>query len=342
MASNPDPASCPQPNLPVSHDGVNRRALLGAAAAAGLALTAGASAAEPTIEGLPTRILGRTKQRVTILGLGTAPIGEGPVETKEAARIFGAVMDRGVNYLDTAYIYGNAEEALGQLVPRRRDKLFLVTKIWADTAERAETIFSTSLKRLKVDHVDLVHIHNIGGKNLEKVLGKGGVLEYLLKQQAAGKTRFLGLSGHCRPPYFLPLLKTGKIDVIMPVMNYSDVNTYGFEKTVLPEARTRNVGVVAMKVYVGIKGGFRNHKKGFVGCVTKKELLGQAMAYALDLPGVASAVVGPYTMEHALENVELAKRYKPLTDKHRADLLTLGKKLATEINPTRPRYGPVA
>jgi len=262
---------------------------------------------------LPTRVLGRTKAKVTILGLGTAPVGEALVELKEGARIFGEVLDRGVNYVDTARIYGNAEEALGQVVPSRRDKLFLVTKVWTDSGAQAQTMFEESLRKLKVDHVDLVHIHHIGGKEVEKVLAKDGVLEYLLKQKDAGKLRFIGMSGHARPPRFLEMLKTDKIDVVMPVMNYADRNIYNFEGTVLPECRKRNVGVVAMKVYAGIRGGFPNHKKGWVGCITPPERLEKAMAYALDLEGVSVANVGPFTLAQAVQNVEFAKRYKPLT-----------------------------
>ena len=320
---------------------ISRREFLGRSAAVGAGLLFAASpqqAAEKSADGLPTRILGRTRQRVTVLGLGTAPIGEGPVDVEEAVKIFGAVLDRGVNYIDTARIYGNAEEALGHLVPKRRDKLFLVTKVSTDTADRAEKMFSHSLRLLKVDHVDLVHIHSMGGKDPGKVLGKNGVLEYLLKQKAKGKLRFIGLSGHNRPPRFLEVLKTGQIDVVMPVMNYADRNTYGFESKVLPQCRKRNIGVVAMKVYAGIKGGFRFHKKGYVGCATKKELLPQALAYALDLKGVSSAVVGPYTMKQAIENVEFARRYKPLTKEQRDSLLAYGKRLAAEMGP---RYGPV-
>ncbi|NQT85966.1 aldo/keto reductase [bacterium] len=291
-------------------------------------------AAEP----LPTRVLGRTKAKVTILGLGTAPIGEGPVGTDEAERIFGAVLDQGVTYVDTARGYGNAEEALGRLLPKRRDGLFVVTKVWADSAERAEKSLSTSLKLLKVDHVDLVHIHHIGGKNVEKVLAKDGALAYLQQQKEKGKLRFIGLSGHCRPPRFLDVLRTGQIDVVMPVMNYADRNTYNFEGTVLPECRKRNVAVVAMKVYVGIKGGFRNHRNAQVGCATPAEFLPQAMAYALDLPGVSVANVGPYTMEQALQNVEFARKYKPLTEEQHAALLARGITLAKQIGA---RYGPV-
>jgi len=324
---------------PTANGHVSRRAFLKTTAtAAGAMALSPAAAAEPDADALPTRVLGRTKQRVTILGLGTAPVGEGPVDTKTAATIYAAVLDRGVNYVDTARGYGNAEEALGQILPTRRDKLFLVTKVWTDSAAGAEKSLTESLRRLKVDHVDLVHIHHIGGKRIDRVLAKDGVLNYLLKQKQKGTLRFIGLSGHCRPPRFVQMIKTGQIDVVMPVLNYADVNTYGFEKTVLPECRKRNVGVVAMKVYVGITGGFRNHKKGYVGCATRAKLLPHAMAYALDLDGVSSAVIGPYTLDQAVQNVAFARKYKPLTAERRRALLAEGKTLAAKIGP---RYGPV-
>lgn len=318
---------------------VDRRGFIRNTAIAGGGLALGlnqAQASESSIDGLQTRILGRTGEKVTVLGLGTAPIGEGPIDVPEATKIFGEVMDRGVNYIDTAYIYGNAEEALGNLVPQRRDKLFLVTKVWTDSAEGAEKHLSTSLKRLKTDYADLVHIHHIGGKDIDKVLADDGVLKYLLKQQKAGRLRYIGLSGHAGSSRFLRMLDTGKIDVIMPVLNYADRNIYEFERRVLPVARKMNVGVAAMKVYAGIKGGFPNHKKGFVGCVTEADKLQKALAYALDLEGVSVAVIGPYTLEQAIQNVEYARKYKPLTETERASLVAYGVDLAKELGP---RYG---
>jgi uncharacterized protein len=315
---------------------LRRTALAGAGVAVGARLGRGS---EGGGKELPRRVLGRTGAEVAILGLGTAPIGEARGEVSEAAKIFAEVIDRGVNYVDTARIYGIAEEALGEILPSRRDRVFLVTKCWTDSGARAQESLETSLRTLKVDHVDLVHIHHVGGKDLEKVLAKDGILEYLLRQKEAGKTRFIGISGHARPGHFVRMLETDQIDVVMPVLNYADRNIYDFESKVLPECRKRNVGVVAMKVYAGIKGGFPNHRKGWVGCSTPHERLSQAMAYALDLEGVHMANIGPFTMEQAVENVELARRYKPLTAAERKELLAFGRELAATLGP---RYGPVA
>lgn len=322
--------------------GLSRRDFLQRAALGGAALALGTriQTEEPAASGgdLPRRVLGRTKAEVTILGLGTAPIGEARVEIEQAARIYAEVIDRGVNYVDTARGYGIAEEALARILPGRRDKLFLVTKVWVETAADAEKSLTESLRTLKVDFVDLVHIHHVGGKNLDRVLAEDGVLEYLRKQKKAGKLRFIGISGHARPPNFVRMLETGEIDVVMAVMNYADRNIYDFEGKVLPECRKRNVGAVAMKVYAGIQGGFPNHRRGWVGCNTPHELLPSALAYALDLEGVATAVVGPFTLEQAIENVEIAKKYKPLSKEAREKLLEFGRELAGKLGP---RYGPV-
>jgi len=320
---------------------IDRRGFLKRAGYAATGLTLAALGGQVCAEKkgpLQKRVLGRTKEKVTILGLGTAPVGEGPIGVEEGVKIFGEVIDRGVNYVDTARIYGNAEEILGHLVPKRRDKLFLVTKVSTHSAEAAEKSLSESLRKLKTDHIDLLHIHSIGSKKLERVLAEDGALKYLLKQKERGKIRYIGISGHNRPANFVRMLKTDQVDVLMCVMNYADRNIYDFESKVLPEARKRDVGVAAMKVYVGIKGGFPFHRRGYVGCVTEEERMPNALSYALDLEGVSVAVIGPYTVEQAIQNVEFARKYKPLTREQRASLLEYGKKLAPDLGP---RYGAV-
>ncbi|MEJ2701655.1 MAG: aldo/keto reductase, partial [Sedimentisphaerales bacterium] len=267
--------------LPISRRGIDRREFLRRAGCVGAGLVlihVPRRTFAETSEPLPTRILGRTKQRVSILGLGTAPVGEGPVGVEEGIRIFSEVIDRGVTYVDTARIYGNAEEILGHIIPKRRDKLFLVSKVSTDNGARAEQSLNESLRRLKTDYLDLVHIHSMGTKNVDRVLAKDGVLDYLLKQKETGKIRFVGMSGHNRPPNFVRMLATDQIDVVMCVMNHADRNIYDFESKVLTEAKKRNVGCAAMKVYAGIKGGFPFHRSGYVGCATEAGRLPDAHA----------------------------------------------------------------
>jgi predicted aldo/keto reductase-like oxidoreductase len=318
-----------------------RRVFLGRAAWAGLGVTiiprlVRSQSADP----LPTRALGRTGARVSILGLGTAPVGETRIPVAEGARVYAEALDRGVTYVDTARVYGLAEEMLGEVLPKRRDRLFVATKVSADTAEGAQKHFEESLRLMKIDHVDLLHIHNVGSRNVDKVLGPGGALEYVLKMKESGKTRFVGITGHSKASHFRRILESGKIDVVQCVMNYADRNIYRFEETVLPPARKAGCGAIAMKVYVGIKGGFRNHRNASVGCVTETARMPQAIAYALDLEGVSLALIGPFTVEQAAQNVEFVRKYKPLEAAERDELLAYGKELAKTLGDS-PRYGPV-
>src|SRR3954451_19271902 len=85
---------------------------------------------------LPHRRFGKTEERVPVIGLGTGPAGIGMTE-EDAVALFHAAIDRGVNYIDTAPGYGQAHVRLGQVLPRRRDEVFLATKCWAATAEEA-------------------------------------------------------------------------------------------------------------------------------------------------------------------------------------------------------------
>jgi predicted aldo/keto reductase-like oxidoreductase len=112
-------------------------------------------------------------------------------------------------------------------------------------------------------------------------------------QNRPKKLRFIGISGHARPPQFVKMLQTGQIDVVMPVVNYADRNIYNFE----------------------------------------------AMAYALDLEGVGAAVVGPFTLEQAIQNIEFARSYRPLNETERKELLAFGQELPAKLGP---RYSPVA
>ena len=328
----------------VQGGGVTRRQFLSRASmtavGAGLLAQAGwpRMKAEAANQSLSTRVLGRTGEEVSILGLGTAPVGEGPPDVDRAVEVFSAAIDRGVNYIDTGRIYGNAEEALGRIIPDRREELFLATKCWTETAAGAEESLDESLRLLNTDYVDLCHIHHIGGKDIDRVLADDGILEYLVKQKEAGKIRFIGLSGHARSSRFLEMLETDEIDVVMPVLNFADRNIYEFENEVLPACRERNVGVAAMKVFAGIRGGFRYHSRGYVGCATHPDYLSRALGYALDLEGVATAVVGPYNVEQAIDNVEMARAYEGLSDTEREEILAYGEELAQDLGP---RYGEV-
>ncbi len=309
-------------------------------AGAGTLLVDRYALARDTQKSLPKRVLGRTKQEVTTLALGTWPCGKSSdVSVNDIARLVQEALDLGINFIDAARAYDNAEEGIGKGLGRRRSDVFLTTKVWADSAEEAKKSLEESLRQLRTDHVDLCYLHSIGNRNVERAKGPGGALEYLVRQKEKGTIRFIGISGHSRPKAFVPLLKTGQIDVLMPAMNFVDRYTYNFEQTVMPVAREHGVGVVCMKVFGGMQGGFAKASGPNPGPMVKKAMLHQAIRYSLGIPGVATVVIGPHTVEQLRENVKMVCNYTPLSDAEKQSLSQLGKQLAQSWGP---HFGPVA
>jgi len=288
---------------------------------------------------LPRRVLGRTGLSVTCLTLGTAPCGIAKtISPQQVADVVNAGLDLGINLVDTAERYGNAEEGVGLALGARRKDIFLATKVWADTVEDAEKKLAGSFKNLKTDYADLLYFHHLGDRDVKRARDPDGVFTWLLKQKKAGKCRFVGISGHNLPGRFAPFLETGDVDVIMVALNFGDRHTYNFEETVLPIAREHDAGVVAMKVY-----GAPSPKTGSWGNPEAKpnvgvENLELAVRYALGLPGVATVNLGVHTIEKLRQNVEIVKRFQPLGAEEEAKLSNLGRQFAADWGE---HFGPV-
>ena len=94
--------------------------------------------------------------------------------------VYRAALEAGINYVDTAHLYDDAEAYLGELMPGWRDRIFLVTKAAPRSSDpRAaardmQQQFDRSLRLLKTDHVDLLHVHSVGDKPPEMILAPGG------------------------------------------------------------------------------------------------------------------------------------------------------------------------
>ncbi|MFN7141759.1 MAG: aldo/keto reductase, partial [Limisphaerales bacterium] len=238
----------------------------------------------------------------------------------------------------------DAESYLGELMPTFRDKIFLATKALPRNADpkvaarEMERQFEESLRLLKTDHVDLLHIHSVGDKPPEMILAPGGPMDFVKKMKDKGLTRFIGITGHNRTNNFVPVIETGEVDVIMVALNFADYHQYSFEDQILPVARKHGCGILAMKVYGGHInnfGGYRN--KG--PAKMPSDYLQRSLRYSLGIEGVASAVLGVYDPAEIKQNVEWAKAYKPLSKKEHLALREAGKTLVKEWGP---RFGPVS
>ena len=286
---------------------------------------------------VPQRMLGKTGVRVPVLGYGSAPGGIG-MDDDDAIALCHRAIDLGVTFIDTAPGYGRAHLQLGQVMADRRDEVFLVTKTPADDAAEALSMLENGLKDLQTDQVDLVYVHSMGNRDVDRVLASGGALEGLREARRRGWTRFIGVTAHNAPWRTVRVLKEAEIDVMMLAMNIADRYTYNFENEVLPIACEQNVGVAAMKVYGGAPG--MNYEKPTLSALAAHGPHDHeaALRYALGLPGVGTAVVGVFTEAELMQNVEWARRITPLDEADSLAAERIGRKVAADWGP---HYGAV-
>jgi predicted aldo/keto reductase-like oxidoreductase len=236
--------------------GVTRRQFLELSAAAAVAAGSGGFAwAAEVKQGVPYRTLGRTGEKVSLVGVGGAHIGMQKDE-KESLRIIRAALDRGINFLDNSWDYndGKSEERMGKaLKDGYRQKAFLMTKIDGRTKESATQQLDESLKRLQVDHVDLLQFHEIIRMNdPDRIFAPGGAMEAVLAAKKAGKVRYIGFTGHKSPKIHLHMIQTADahkfhFDTVQMPLNVMDAHYESFEKEVLPVALQHQIAVLGMK-----------------------------------------------------------------------------------------------
>jgi aryl-alcohol dehydrogenase-like predicted oxidoreductase len=291
------------------HDVSRRDFLRAAGAGAALALGAEADGAAPKVS-LPHKALGRTRVRVPVLGLGTAPAGFR--KEKEAVAFYHRCLDNGLTYLDTAPEftgYGKAQAYLAPVLKERRKGTFLVTKCHEPDGEKALQLLRKNLAELRVEQADLVYVHSLGADKMPpaKVFGKGGVCKALDKAKRDGLTRFVGVSGHNRPGRFLRALREWDFDVMMNAVSLVARHIYDFESKVWPLAAKKGVGLVAMKVFGGAGGA------GPKGARLPDAYKQSALRYALGLPQVSVVVVGIHDDAELAQNLAWLRAHQPLS-----------------------------
>src|SRR5436305_8887481 len=190
----------------------DRREFLNRSLAAGAALgLAGLANAEEdrSDKGLPTRELGKTGEKVSLLCLGGWHIGSVKNE-KEAVKIMHAALDGGLTFFDNAWDYhdGGSEKVMGKALAAKgkRKQCFLMTKNCGRDAKTVQKHLDDSLKRLKTDMIDLMQLHEINYDNDPDWIVEKGGLDALLKAKKAGKIRYLGFTGHKDPHIHLKML----------------------------------------------------------------------------------------------------------------------------------------
>lgn len=298
-----------------AHRRLSRREFLRRASLTGAALATGSMAAGCGLvpawlkgtrtgvekrHGLEYRLFGQTGEQVAMLGQGGYHFLEDSQE--DVTKIVSSYLDLGGNYVETAYAYGDgdSERKVGQALQGRRKEAFLVTKVAARGKKASAELIETSLRNLQTDHVDLLFMHAVQSlPELDAILADDGALRAAEDARAAGKVRFIGISGHGWADVLIEGLKQYPFDAVMHTFNYLDRFNYpSSEQELLPLAAEKGVAVVGMKP---IGDGY---------LYRSPEL---ALRYALSLP-CATMVSGMNSMEYLTTDMEIAKAFQPMDE----------------------------
>lgn len=242
-----------------------------------------------------------------------------------------------MNFFDNCWEYhkGLSETRLGTALEGKRDQAIVMTKVCTHGRgkEVAMQQLEESLRRLRTDHVDVWQIHEVIYENdPDKIFAPGGAAEALRMAKQQGKTRFIGFTGHKDPSIHLKMLSHDfPFDTVQMPLNCFDATFRSFEKRVLPEANRRGLAVFGMKS-LGGSGEMLQ-----LGGVTPVE----GLSYAMSLP-VATTISGIDSLQVLLQNLEIARGFKPLSAEAMNDLRERSKTLAgdgrMELFKTTKKY----
>lgn len=271
----------------------------------------------PSKELLATRPLGQTGKRISIFGLGGAsaktPLSNGPHES--AVAIVERALALGVTYFDTASSYGNgkSERAIGEVAAKHRARMTIASKTSERSYDGAMRELEASLKRLQTDHLDVWLMHHVSltERDTQPAFGVNGAVKALEKAVAEKMVRFAGVSGHHSTEVLADWLRRHPFDVVlMPINAVDKHHSDSFIERVLPVARERKVGVVAMKIPAYGKLLRPNDGVG----------IREALAYTLSQPGLAGGIIACDSIEMLEQNVAAARDFTALDAKDLAAL----------------------
>ena len=269
---------------------------------------------------LQTRTLGKTKHKATIFGLG----GEGILRTtgcfKEAEAVIKKAVEVGVNYFDTAPAYQQSRDYLGAHLWKfaKRDQVFLASKTHDRSYEGTMLLLEDSLKRLNTSYLDLLQLHDLRTKeDINEIFSSNGAIHALEDAKKQGKIRFVGITGHHDPEILISAIKKYDFDTVLLCANAGDIHYLPFVSTVIPEARKRRMGIIAMKV---------TGQGNVLPSLTMKEALHYTLSQDVDL-----AIIGCKNPKEVEENAKLANGFKPLS---RERLVEIENKTKTDFENT--------
>jgi predicted aldo/keto reductase-like oxidoreductase len=276
---------------------------------------------------IPMRTLGRTGERVSAIGLGGFHLGKPELPEPESLRIIRTAIDAGVTFLDNSWDYngGASEIRMGKaLRGGYRERAFLMTKIDGQTRTAAARQIDESRRRLQVDVIDLLQLHEIiRPKDPGRIFTEGGAIEAVVEARDAGTVRYIGFTGHKSPAIHLRMLETAadhgfRFDTVQMPLNVMDAHFDSFEKKVLSVLVKEGIGILGMKPL----GDAQVPSSQTVGAV-------EALHYAMNLP-TSVVITGCDSMEILQQALDAARTFRPMKPHEVKTLLARTAKVGNE------------
>jgi predicted aldo/keto reductase-like oxidoreductase len=260
---------------------------------------------------IPKRTLGKTGENLSIIGFGGIMLND---NTQEYANDFVArAFDAGINYFDISPEYGNAQEKLGLALRSYRNKCFLACKTQKRDAVEAEKQLNESLKAFNTDHFDLYQLHALSSvEEVEKAFAPGGAMEVFIRAREQGKVRFLGFSAHNVEAALLALKKF-EFDTILFPINFNCWNNGDFGPQVYEVARSRGMGILALKAMALTtlgEGEKKLYKNVWYRPIQDDEIARLALRFTLSKE--LTAAIPPGDEVFFWKAVEVARDFKPI------------------------------
>src|SRR5574341_514015 len=212
---------------------------------------------------MQTRRFGRTGHMSTVAIFGAAAFSQ--VSQTDADRIMELVIEAGVNHIDIAPSYGQAEERVGPWMPRERQRFFLGCKTMERTKEGAWKELQASLKRLQTERFDLYQSHAITRMDeLDAITMKGGALEAFVEARERGLTKYLGITGHGfqAPQIYLEALRRFDFDTVLFPLNFVQMANPEYRRyaeELIAQCKAKDVGTMIIKSITKAPWGDRPH-----------------------------------------------------------------------------------
>lgn len=254
------------------------------------------------------RTLGKTGLKISRMGFGGIPIQK--IDEEGTRKLLHEMMEKGVNYIDSARGYTVSEQYIGYGLEGIRDKFVLATKSMSRTKEAMAADIETSLGNFRTDYIDLYQVHNPSMEQLDQVMGEGGALEALMEAKTSGKIGHIGLTAHSTE-VFERALELDWVETIM--FPYNIVEQQGAE--LIHKCAEKNIGFIVMKPLAG-------------GAIEDASL---ALRYVCSNPDVTVVIPGMAEIHELEQNLAACSNTEPLTQEELKEMDKVREQLGTDF-----------